>query len=104
MWTSNGWNAVGTERREAGRPGEFASGFDYRKEDWTEHGIKARRFSPCPHCGSAVRGIERVWKRPGETQKTAFREATCVREGCGWHYFRTGGSREDFIEEANRRE
>lgn len=86
------------------RPGRSVCSSDWRPGEFTERGIRARRFAGCPHCGAAVTARERVWTPPYTGGRTMiFREARCENAGCGWHYFKTGGSREDFVAEANRR-
>lgn len=86
------------------RPGRMVSGFAYQSEEWREHGIRAKRFEPCPHCGSAVSGRERSWWPAGATEAAmVFRTATCVNRSCGWSYRNTGGGREEFIAEVNKR-
>lgn len=84
--------------------GKQKSGMLYRPEQWRDRGIRARRFLPCPHCGSTVAGRERIWTSPytGGGQ-AVFREAKCVNEACGWRYFKHDGTREDFVREVNRR-
>ena len=90
------------ERNE--RPGRMVSGFAYKNDEWRERGIRAKRFLPCPHCGSVVSGRERSWWPAGATEAAmVFRTATCVNRSCGWSYRNTGGGREEFIEEVNRR-
>ena len=83
--------------------GKQASAMRYRAEEWSEKGIRARRFLPCPHCGCAVSGRERIWTSPVSGAQVVFREARCVNTRCGWHYFKHDGSREEFVAEANRR-
>jgi len=83
--------------------GKHASGMFYRPEEWREKGIRARRFLPCPHCGSAVSGRERSWTSPHSGAQAIFREAKCANAVCGWRYFKHEGSREDFVAEVNRR-
>ena len=86
------------------RPGRMVSGFAYKSDEWREHGIRAKRFLSCPHCGSAVSGRERSWWPDGATEPgMVFRTATCVNRSCGWSYRNTGGGREEFIAEVNRR-
>lgn len=84
--------------------GRQVSGMLYHPEDWKEHSIRRRRFLPCPHCGSAVIGRERIWTSlySGGGQ-AVFREARCVNEACGWRYFKHEGTREEFVREVNRR-
>lgn len=36
------------------RPGQYRADMDYRAEEWRKRGLRAARFAPCPHCGSAV--------------------------------------------------
>lgn len=81
----------------------FSSGMNYRAEEWREKNIRARRFRPCPHCGSAVTGRERIWTSPVSGMQAIFREARCANAACGWHYFKHEGSREEFVSEVNRR-
>ena len=83
--------------------GKQASGMMYRPEHWREKGIRARRFLPCPHCGSAVSGRERIWTSPHSGLQAVFREAKCANAACGWRYFKHEGSREEFVAEVNRR-
>lgn len=83
--------------------GNHVSGMFYRPEEWREKGIWARRFKPCPHCGSAVTGRERIWTSPHSGLQAIFREAKCANAACGWHYFKHEGSREEFVAEVNRR-
>lgn len=83
--------------------GRQVSAMRYRAEEWREKGIRARRFLPCPHCGSAVTGRERIWTSPTGGAQAVFREASCVNPRCGWHYYKHDGSREDFVAEVNRR-
>lgn len=83
--------------------GNHVSGMFYRPDEWREKGIRARRFRPCPHCGSAVTGRERIWTSPMSGLQAIFREARCANAACGWHYFKHEGSREEFVAEANRR-
>lgn len=84
--------------------GEMKSGMRYRAEDWREKSIRARRFEPCPHCGSAVTGRERIWTSPySGGGQAVFREAKCANEACGWHYFKHEGTRDEFVAEVNRR-
>ena len=84
--------------------GKQASAMRYRAEEWHEKGIRARRFLPCPHCGSAVTGRERIWTSPyAGGGQAIFREASCVNPDCGWRYFKHEGSREAFVREVNRR-
>ncbi len=84
--------------------GKKTSGMFYRPEEWREKGIRARRFLPCPHCGSAVIGRERIWTSPySGGGQAVFREAKCVNDRCGWRYFKHEGSREEFVAEVNRR-
>lgn len=85
------------------RPGQQMCSSDYRPGEFTERGIRARRFADCPHCGAAVTARERVWTPPYIGGQTRSREARCVNASCGWHYFKTGGSREDFVAEVNGR-
>lgn len=81
-----------------------ALGFNYNADEWREHGIKASRFKPCPHCGGAVAARERAYSpRHLSTPKVVFRSAYCVNDSCGWRYFRQGGSREAFVDEVNTR-
>lgn len=80
-----------------------AGAMNYRAEEWREKGIKARRFLPCPHCGSAVSGRERIWTSGETARQAVFREARCVNARCGWRYFKHEGSREEFVAEVNRR-
>lgn len=91
-------------RRDTDRPGRRVCSSNYRPGEFRERGVRARRFAPCPHCGAAVAARERVWTPPyaGGTSMV-FREARCVNGTCGWHYFKTGGSREAFVAETNRR-
>lgn len=83
--------------------GRQVSGMRYRPEEWREKGIRARRFLPCPHCGSAVSGRERIWTSPFGSGQAVFREAKCANAACGWRYFKHEGSREEFVAEVNRR-
>ena len=84
--------------------GRRESGMRYRASDWREKNIRARRFAPCPHCGSAVSGRERIWTSPFDGGGQAvFREAKCVNAACGWRYFKHEGTRDEFVAEANRR-
>lgn len=83
--------------------GKQASGMAYRPEHWREKGIRARRFLPYPHCGSAVSGRERIWTSPFSDMQAVFREAKCANAACGWRYFKHEGSREEFVAEVNRR-
>lgn len=83
------------------RGGWTAGSTAYNPAHWREHGIPAHRFVPCPHCGGAVAGRERRWKKYGG-EPVVFFEAHCL-SGCGWHYFAHEGSRDDFVEAANRR-
>ncbi len=83
--------------------GKQASGMAYRPGEWREKGIRARRFEPCPHCGSAVSGRERIWTSPHSGLQAVFREAKCANAACGWRYFKHEGSREEFVAEVNRR-
>lgn len=85
------------------RPGRMEAGFRWDRREWREHGIPSRRFSPCPHCGSAVTAWERRWTPPGVREAAVFRQARCVQEGCGWHYTRIGGTRDEFVHLVNRR-
>lgn len=78
-------------------------GCPYIAAEWAEKGIKCKRLSPCPHCGSVVLARERRWTARSSGDQMVFREARCVREDCGWHYFRHGGTREEFLAEVNRR-
>ena len=83
--------------------GMHKGGMAYRPEDWRERGIRARRFLPCPHCGCAVSGRERIYTPPGGGAQAVFRSAKCKNNRCGWRYFKHEGSREDFVAEVNRR-
>lgn len=84
--------------------GQKASGMMYRPKEWHEKNIRARRFLPCPHCGSAVTGRERIWTSPySGGGQAVFREAKCADAACGWRYFKHNGSREEFVAEVNRR-
>ena len=83
--------------------GRQTSGMAYRPEEWREKGIRARRFLRCPHCGSAVSGRERIWTSPHSGLQAVFREARCANADCGWRYFKHEGSRDEFVEEVNRR-
>lgn len=83
--------------------GRREGGTVYRASEWREKGIRARRFAPCPHCGSAVSGRERIWTPPRGGAQAVFREAKCTNASCGWRYFKHEGSREAFVAEANRR-
>ena len=84
--------------------GKQQSGMAYRAEDWKARGIRKKRFRPCPHCGSAVVGKERIWTPPySGAPQAVFREAHCMNEACGWRYFKHEGTREEFIAETNRR-
>jgi len=78
-------------------------GMGYNAQDWTERGIRARRFLPCPHCGGAVSGRERIYTPPGGGLQAVFRSARCKTPGCGWRYFKHTGTREEFVAEVNRR-
>lgn len=92
------------DRRNDGRSGTSRCSSGYRAREWRERGIRARRFLPCPHCGSAVTAKERVWTPPycgGEAM--IFRDARCVNPDCRWAYHRMGGTRDDFVSEVNRR-
>ena len=42
------------------RSGQWRAGMDYDGAVWRDHSIRAARFAPCPHCGSAVSGRERT--------------------------------------------
>ena len=84
--------------------GVSVGSFPYRAEEWAEKSIKARRFVPCPHCGAAVVAIERRWTPPYIGGRQAvFREAKCVNIACGWRYYQHGGTRDEFVDGANRR-
>jgi len=85
------------------QPGRKQSGMAYNPEDWREHGIRARRFAPCPHCGASVSARERVWLPRGGTKSAIFREARCSNADCGWRYFGHDGSRDAFVAAVNRR-
>ena len=83
--------------------GRQVSAMRYHAAEWREKNIRARRFLPCPHCGSAVTGRERIWTSPVSGMQAVFREARCTNDGCGWHYYKHDGSREAFVAEVNRR-
>lgn len=86
------------------RRGRLLCSEGYSTQQWREHGIRARRFKPCPHCGSVVAARERVWTPPYASEaKLVFRDARCVNPDCQWAYHRMGGTREAFVAEVNGR-
>lgn len=59
------------------RPGRMEAGFRWDRREWREHGIPSRRFSPCPHCGSAVPALRQRRDRMGETLDASGRTGSC---------------------------
>lgn len=84
------------------RPGVLRAGMDYDAASWIERGIRAARFLPCPHCGSAVTARERTLLQ-SPIGPAVFRRAECVNPACRWSYNKEGGTREDFVRDVNRR-
>lgn len=85
------------------RAGQYRADMVYIVGDWREHGIRAARFAPCPHCGSAVSGRERTLTAASRFGPKVFRHAQCSNPDCGWTYSREGGTREEFVSAVNRR-
>ena len=84
------------------RPGVMRAALDYDDGYWIERGIRAARFLPCPHCGSAVAARERTLLG-GPIGPAVFRRAECVNPDCYWRYSQEGGTREDFVRAVNAR-
>ena len=85
------------------RPGQWRAGMDYDGAVWRDHSIRAERFAPCPHCGSAVSGRERTLSAAHRFGPAVFRRAECTNPDCGWAYWHTGGTRDEFVQLVNRR-
>ena len=85
------------------RPGQWRAEMDYDSAYWRDHSIRAARFAPCPHCGSAVSGRERTLSAAHRFGPEVFRRAECKNPECGWAYQRTGGTRDGFVAAVNRR-